>query len=82
MLSAREDLVSDESVVASELTRFELLAGARPDEHDPLENFFSVVDWIPESYSQALEIGLEEGKGDDAPDDAGQFVEWSPVAAG
>lgn len=35
-----------------------------------------------ESYSQALEIGLEEGKGDDAPDDAGQFVEWSPVAAG
>ncbi|MGH3811379.1 MAG: hypothetical protein ACRDUV_02840 [Pseudonocardiaceae bacterium] len=42
-----EDLVSGESVVASELTRFELLAGARPDEHDPLENFFSVVDWIP-----------------------------------
>lgn len=39
-----EDLVSHESVVASELTRFELLAGARPDD---LENFFSVVDWIP-----------------------------------
>ncbi len=43
-----EELVcSHESVVASELTRFELLAGARADEHDHLENFFSVVDWIP-----------------------------------
>jgi hypothetical protein len=39
-----EELVrSHESVVASELTRFELLAGARPDEHDHLENFFSSV---------------------------------------
>lgn len=43
-----EDLVgSRESVVASELTRFELLAGARPDEHDQLESFFSVLGWIP-----------------------------------
>lgn len=43
-----EDLVgSHESVVASELTRFELLAGARPDERDQLESFFSVVGWIP-----------------------------------
>ncbi|MGQ0776649.1 MAG: type II toxin-antitoxin system VapC family toxin [Pseudonocardiales bacterium] len=43
-----EDLVgAHESVVASELTRFELLAGARPDEHDDLKTFFSVVDWIP-----------------------------------
>ena len=30
---------SHESVVASELTRFELLAGARPDEHDRLGRF-------------------------------------------
>jgi len=43
-----EDLVrSHESVVASELTRFELLAGARPDEHDRLESFFSVLGWVP-----------------------------------
>jgi hypothetical protein len=43
-----EDLVrSRDSLVASELTRFELLAGARPDEHDDLESFFSVLDWIP-----------------------------------
>ncbi|MGQ0776445.1 MAG: hypothetical protein ACT4NY_18800 [Pseudonocardiales bacterium] len=36
-----------EPIVGSELTRFELLAGARPDEHDNLERFFSVVEWIP-----------------------------------
>ncbi|MGH4013781.1 MAG: type II toxin-antitoxin system VapC family toxin [Pseudonocardiaceae bacterium] len=46
--SLLEDLVrSHESVIASELTRFELLAGARPGEHDDLECFFSVVGWIP-----------------------------------
>jgi len=43
-----EDLVrSHEPVVASELTRFELLAGARPAEHDRLEDFFSVLGWVP-----------------------------------
>ncbi len=43
-----EDLVrSRESLVASELTRFELLAGVRSGEHDDLECFFSVLDWIP-----------------------------------
>ncbi|MGH3885703.1 MAG: type II toxin-antitoxin system VapC family toxin [Pseudonocardiaceae bacterium] len=52
-----EDLVSDESVVASELTRFELLAGGRPDEHDHLENFFSVVDWIPVTEDVARRAG-------------------------
>jgi predicted nucleic acid-binding protein len=53
-----EDLVrSDESVVASELTRFELMAGARPDEYDRLESFFSVVDWIPVTEDVARRAG-------------------------
>jgi predicted nucleic acid-binding protein len=53
-----EDLVrSDESVVASELTRFELMAGARPDEHDRLERFFSVVDWVPMTEDVARRAG-------------------------
>lgn len=53
-----EDLVgSHESVVASELTRFELLAGARPDERDQLEGFFSVVDWIPVTAEVARRAG-------------------------
>jgi len=37
----------DESLAASELTRFELLAGVRPDEHDLIEGLFSVPDWVP-----------------------------------
>lgn len=43
-----EDLLrSEDTVVASELTRFELLAGARPDEQAQLEGFFLAVDWAP-----------------------------------
>jgi predicted nucleic acid-binding protein len=38
---------SGESVVASELVRFELLAGARDDELDTLETFFSALSWVP-----------------------------------
>lgn len=43
-----EDLLrSEDTVAASELTRFELLAGARRDEQDALETFFLAVDWVP-----------------------------------
>ncbi|MGH3984208.1 MAG: type II toxin-antitoxin system VapC family toxin [Pseudonocardiaceae bacterium] len=53
-----EDLVrSAEPVVASELTRFELLAGARPDERDRLEDFFSVIDWVPVTEDVAYRAG-------------------------
>lgn len=53
-----EDLVrSTESVVASELTRFELLAGARRDERDRLEDFFSVIDWVPVTEDVARRAG-------------------------
>jgi predicted nucleic acid-binding protein len=38
-------LQSEDAIVASELTRFELLAGVRPDEQAGLENFFTVLDW-------------------------------------
>lgn len=43
----QELLRSEDTVVASELTRFELLAGVRPDEQTHLEDFFMVVDWAP-----------------------------------
>jgi predicted nucleic acid-binding protein len=42
-----ELLQSDEGLVASELTRFELLAGIRADESAALERFSLVVDWVP-----------------------------------
>ena len=36
-----------ESVVASEVVRFELLAGVRDDELEALEEFFSAFSWVP-----------------------------------
>ncbi|MBA2414503.1 MAG: type II toxin-antitoxin system VapC family toxin [Geodermatophilaceae bacterium] len=38
---------TDESLAASELTRFELLSGVRPAEQDALEALFSVFAWVP-----------------------------------
>ena len=38
---------ADEPVVASEVVRFELLAGVRDAEIDSLERFFSALTWIP-----------------------------------
>ena len=41
-------LVEDqETIAASELVRFELLTGMRDDEVEPLEEFFSVLSWVP-----------------------------------
>jgi len=48
---------SDEPVAASELTRFELLAGAHPGEQDRLESLFSVIDWIPVNADVARRAG-------------------------
>jgi predicted nucleic acid-binding protein len=39
--------VEGETVAASEITRFELLAGVRKDEVESLEAFFSSLGWIP-----------------------------------
>ncbi len=53
-----ESLVrSDEPVAASELTRFELLAGAQPGELDQLESLFSALDWIPVTEQVARRAG-------------------------
>jgi len=37
----------EEPVVASEVVRFELLAGVRDDELEALEQFFSALSWVP-----------------------------------
>ena len=36
-----------EPLLASELSRFELLAGMRPDELDPTELFMGALAWVP-----------------------------------
>lgn len=37
----------EESLLASEIVRFELLAGVREKEVEALERFFSAISWVP-----------------------------------
>jgi predicted nucleic acid-binding protein len=48
-------IASGEAVAASEIVRFELLAGVHADEEAALEEFFSVLSWVAvnESVSRA-----------------------------
>ena len=43
----RECISAGETIAASEVVRFELLAGVRHDERDALEGFFAVLAWVP-----------------------------------
>jgi predicted nucleic acid-binding protein len=38
---------AEESLLASEVVRFELLAGVREKEIEALERFFSAISWVP-----------------------------------
>jgi predicted nucleic acid-binding protein len=52
-------LVDEEgAVVASEVVRFELLAGVRDDELDALEQFFSALSWAPVDEGVARTAGV------------------------
>ena len=52
------DLVeSDEILTASEVVRFELVAGIREDELPALEQFFSAVSWVPVGEDVARAAG-------------------------
>jgi predicted nucleic acid-binding protein len=52
----------DEPIVASEVVRFELLAGVREEERDGLEQFFSVLYWIPVDEGIARMAGSLAGQ--------------------
>lgn len=53
----RRLFVSDESLAASEVVRFELLAGVRPSEVAALERFFMALAWIPVTEEVARRAG-------------------------
>lgn len=53
-----ELVTAGEEVVASELVRFELLAGVREGELDALEEFFSALAWVPVDAAVARLAGL------------------------
>jgi predicted nucleic acid-binding protein len=56
------ELVSDAGagvgVAASELVRFELLAGVRDDEREALERFFAAIAWVPVDETVTRTAGL------------------------
>lgn len=53
-----DDLASSgEVVVASELVRFELLAGARDDELPAIEEFLTALEWVPVGFEVARRGG-------------------------
>lgn len=49
---------AEESLLASEVVRFELLAGVREKEVDALEQFFSAISWVPVGEEVARTAGL------------------------
>ena len=51
-------LVDEETVLASEVVRFELLAGVRDDELEALEQFFSALSWVPVDADVSRTAGL------------------------
>jgi predicted nucleic acid-binding protein len=48
---------NDETLVASEIVRFELVAGVRDDELPALEQFFAAVSWVAVSEDVARTAG-------------------------
>jgi hypothetical protein len=47
----------EESLLASEVVRFELLAGVREKEVEALEQFFSALSWVPAGEEEARAAG-------------------------
>ncbi len=43
----RDMVEAEEALLASEVVRFELLAGVREKEVDALEQFFAAISWVP-----------------------------------
>jgi predicted nucleic acid-binding protein len=50
-------LETEEAIFASEVVRFELLAGVREKEVDSLEQFFSAISWVPVGEEVARTAG-------------------------
>ena len=51
-------IASDADVLASELVRFELLAGVRESELDAMESFLSALSWVPVDANIARAAGI------------------------
>ena len=58
----RELVESEETLAASEVVRFELVAGVRDDELPALEQFFSALSWVAVGEDVARTAGELAGK--------------------
>jgi predicted nucleic acid-binding protein len=54
----RDFVENDEPIAASEVMRFELLAGVRDDELEALEAFFAAFSWLPVDEAVARVAGV------------------------
>jgi predicted nucleic acid-binding protein len=73
----RELVETDETLVASEVVRFELLAGVRGDERPALEQFFAAVSWVAigeEVARAAGELARNHGRAHGGIDDADYLI--------
>ena len=68
---------ADEDLLASEVVRFELLAGVRSKEVEALEQFFSALSWVPvgEEISRAAgELAQRHRRSHSGIDDADYLI--------
>lgn len=68
---------AEESLLASEVVRFELLAGVRAKEVEALEQFFSALSWVPvgeEVARAAGSLAQHHRRADGGIDDADYLI--------
>ncbi|MGH2977697.1 MAG: type II toxin-antitoxin system VapC family toxin [Gaiellaceae bacterium] len=73
-----------QTLISSELVRFELLAGVRPNETDALEQFFSSTTWLPVEEDIARTAGLlsrEHRKAHSGIDDADYLIAATAIVS-
>jgi predicted nucleic acid-binding protein len=73
---------ADEMLLASEVVRFELLAGVRRDEVEALERFFAALSWVPvgeEVARVAGDLAREHRRSHSGIDDADYLIAATSV---
>jgi predicted nucleic acid-binding protein len=78
-------LAEDQALVASEVVRFELLAGVRPKETEALELFFTSLEWLPVDETiarEAARMARGHRKAHSGIDDADYLIAATAVAHG
>ena len=76
---------ADESIAASEVVRFELLAGVRDDEMDQLEQFCATIEWVPVDEDVARAAGtlaLQHRRAYQGIDDVDYLIAGTALALG